>query len=86
MLGPLTNNLSQLLPFSSTPSFDPGWYGYVSKDLRTELYQILYEPPIYPTNLYLKRAPMQHAAHREKVIKRQIRLMHERGIWKKPER
>ena len=27
------------------------------KDLRTELYQLLYEKPIYPKNLYLKRAP-----------------------------
>jgi hypothetical protein len=56
------------------------------KDLRTELYQLLYEKPIYPKNLYLKRAPMKHAEYREKVIKRQIRLMHDRGIWKKPER
>jgi hypothetical protein len=37
VLGPLTSNLAQLLPFSATPSFDPGWFGYVSKDLRTEL-------------------------------------------------
>jgi predicted amidohydrolase len=56
------------------------------KDLRTELYQILYEQPIYPKNLYLQRAPMKHAEYREQVIKRQIRLMHERGIWVEPER
>ena len=56
------------------------------KDLRTELYGLLYEQPIYPKNLYLKRAPMKHAEYRDKVIKRQIRLMHDRGIWKKPER
>ncbi len=37
VLGPLTSNLAQHAPFSSTPSFDPGWFGYVSKDLRTEL-------------------------------------------------
>ncbi len=37
VLGPLTTNLAQLLPYSSTPSFDPGWFGYVSKDLRSEL-------------------------------------------------
>ncbi|MEO8966709.1 MAG: penicillin acylase family protein [Solirubrobacteraceae bacterium] len=37
VLGPLTANLAQLIPTSSTPSFDPGWYGYVSKDLRSEL-------------------------------------------------
>src|SRR5438445_174133 len=56
------------------------------KDLRTELYQILYEKPIYPKNLYLKRAPMKHAEYREKVIRRQIRLMHDRDIWKRPSR
>jgi len=56
------------------------------KDLRTELYQIIYEQPIYPKNLYLTRAPMKHAEYREKVIKTQIALMHERGIWKKPQR
>ena len=37
VLGPLTQNLAQLIPVSNTPSFDGGWYGYVSKDLRTEL-------------------------------------------------
>ena len=56
------------------------------KDLRTELYQILYEKPIYPKNLYLTRAPMKHKEYRDKVIKRQIKLMHDRDIWKKPER
>ena len=34
----------------------------------------------------LHRAPMQHAEYREQIIKRQIRLMHERGIWVEPER
>src|SRR5229473_321567 len=56
------------------------------KDLRTELYQMLYEQPIYPKNLYLDREPMKHAEYREKVIQKQIDLMHERGIWVKPER
>ena len=37
VLGPLTSNLDQHIPTSSTPSFDPGQFGYVSKDLRTEL-------------------------------------------------
>ncbi|WP_394847015.1 hypothetical protein LZC95_06050 [Pendulispora brunnea] len=55
------------------------------KDLPTELYQLLYRRPIYPKNLYLHRAPMKHAEYREEVIDRQIRLMHERGIWVKPE-
>jgi hypothetical protein len=55
------------------------------KDLRTELYQVVYDKPIYPKNLYLKRAPMTHAEYRN-VIRRQIRLMHDRGIWAKPGR
>ena len=55
------------------------------KDLRTELYQIVYDKPIYPKNLYLKRAPMKHAEYRN-VIRRQIKLMHDRDIWAKPGR
>ncbi|QBD79456.1 hydrolase [Ktedonosporobacter rubrisoli] len=55
------------------------------KDLRTELYQMLYEQPIYPKNLYLKREPMKHAEYREKVLQKQIDLLHERGVWRKPE-
>ena len=56
------------------------------KDLRTELYQIVYEKPIYPKNLYLDRVPMKHAEYREKVIRKQVALMRKRDIWKKPER
>jgi hypothetical protein len=42
VLGPLTENLQQLMQISNSPSrtgssFGSGWYGYVSKDLRTEL-------------------------------------------------
>jgi acyl-homoserine lactone acylase PvdQ len=37
VLGPLTNNLAKLMAPSATPSFGSGWYGYVSKDLRTAL-------------------------------------------------
>jgi len=29
---------------------------------------------------------MKHAEYRDKVIKRQIKLMHDRGIWVKPDR
>jgi beta-ureidopropionase len=53
------------------------------KDLRTELYQLLYKEPIYPKNLYLEREPMKHAEYRKEVIEKQISLMHQRGIWKK---
>ena len=56
------------------------------KDLRTELYQLVYEQPIYPKNLYLERQPMKHAEYREQVIERQIHLLHDRSIWAKPER
>ncbi|WP_394823094.1 nitrilase-related carbon-nitrogen hydrolase [Pendulispora albinea] len=55
------------------------------KDLPTELYQLLYKQPIYPKNIYLDRVPMKHAEYRKEIIERQIRLMHERGIWKKPD-
>ena len=53
------------------------------KDLKTEMYQIIYEQPIYPKNLYLDRKPMKHAEYAEKVTQRQIALMQEKGIWKK---
>ena len=53
------------------------------KDIRTELYRLLYREPIYPKNLYLKRAPMKHDEYRREVIDKQIALMHSRGIWKK---
>src|SRR5882757_1830725 len=53
------------------------------KDLRTELYGILYKDPIYPKNLYLEREPMKHQEYRREVIEKQIALMHQRGIWKK---
>lgn len=55
-----------------------------AKDLRTEMYQIVYEEPIYPKNLYLDREPMKHEEYKEKVIKRQIKLMQDRNIWEKP--
>jgi beta-ureidopropionase len=54
------------------------------KDLRTEMYQMVYEEPIYPKNLYLDRAPMKHAEYAEKVTKPQVKLMQDRDIWKKP--
>lgn len=54
------------------------------KDIRTELYQMLYEEPIYPKNLYLKRKPYNHAEYRKNVIEKQIALMHKRDIWVKP--
>ena len=44
----------------------------------------LYEQPIYPKNLYLDRAPYKHAEYRREVIDKQIRKMHDAGIWAPP--
>ena len=54
------------------------------KDLRTEVYQTIYEQPVYPKNLYLDRAPCNHAEFRRKAIDRQIAKMVERDIWAEP--
>jgi predicted amidohydrolase len=59
------------------------WDNWI-KDLTTEQYQLIYEQPIYPKNLYLDRKPYDHAEYRREVIDRQIRLMHERDIWRQP--
>ena len=56
------------------------------KDVRAELAQIIYEQPIYPKNLYMERPPLRHAEYKTEVTERQIRLMHERGIWVQPSR
>jgi len=55
------------------------------KDLTTEQYQVIYERPIYPKNLYLDRVPYNHADYRREVIDKQVRLMHERGVWAEPD-
>ncbi len=56
------------------------------KDVRTELYGLLYEQPIYPKNLYLDRPPMNHAEYHQQVTEKQIQLLQERGVWVKPDR
>lgn len=61
---------------------DNAQWGNWLKDLRTELYQMLYREAIYPKNLYLTREPMKHQEYRREVIDKQIALMHQRGIWK----
>jgi len=48
------------------------------KDVRTELYRIVYDQPIYPRNLYLDRPPYNHAEYRQHVNQRQIALLQER--------
>ena len=61
------------------------WDNWV-KDLTTEQYQLIYEEPVYPKNLYLDRAPYTHAEYRREVIDRQIKLMHDRDIWRRPDK
>jgi hypothetical protein len=59
------------------------WDNWI-KDLTTEQYQVIYEQPVYPKNLYLDRAPYDHQDYRREVTDRQIELMHERDIWRRP--
>ena len=59
------------------------WDNWI-KDLTTEQYQLIYEEPVYPKNLYLNRAPYTHAEYRREVIDKQVRLMYERDIWAQP--
>src|SRR5579872_5603081 len=40
------------------------------KDLRTEIFQLVYEEPIYPKNLYIEHPPFTHAEFRKEVIER----------------
>jgi hypothetical protein len=54
------------------------------KDLRTEQYQLIYERPIYPRNLYLDRPPYGHEEFRREVISKQIGKLHEMGVWAQP--
>jgi predicted amidohydrolase len=54
------------------------------KDLRTEQYQLIYERPIYPKNLYLDRSPYKHEEFRREVILERVKSMHEQGIWAPP--
>ena len=56
------------------------------KDLRTELYQLVYEEPIYPANLYADRKPYDHATYAAEVNRPQVEKMHERDIWLRPGR
>ena len=54
------------------------------KDLRNEMYQLIYEQPIYPANLYIDRAPFNHAEYQRAVIEPQLRTLQERGVYAPP--
>ena len=72
-----TIDIGALRHFRAHAQFD-NW----AKDLRTEIYQLVYEQPIYPKNLYADRAPFDHKTFREEVIERQRRLMIERDVYR----
>jgi hypothetical protein len=74
-----TIDIEALRHFRATAQWD-NWM----KDLTTEQYQLIYEQPIYPRNLYLDRSPYQHAEYREQVTRRQVELLQERGVWARP--
>ncbi|MGZ4401367.1 MAG: nitrilase-related carbon-nitrogen hydrolase [Gaiellaceae bacterium] len=74
-----TIDIEALRHFRQTAQWD-NWL----KDLTTEQYQLIYERPIYPKNLYLKRKPYTHAQYREKVTRKQVALLQKLGIWKAP--
>ena len=61
-------------------------FGNWLKDLTTEQYQAIYRDPIYPKNLYLDRAPYDHAEYRREVTEKQIELLHSRDVWRRPDR
>ena len=76
-----TLDIEALRNFRQTAQWD-NWM----KDLTTEQYQLIYERPIYPKNLYLERAPYTHAEYREHVTRKQVGLLQERGVWARPGR
>ena len=76
-----TIDIEALRHFRVTAQWD-NWL----KDLTTEQYQLIYEQPIYPKNLYLRRKPYTHAEYREEVTRKQVELLQERGIWARPAR
>jgi hypothetical protein len=76
-----TIDIEALRHFRATAQWD-NWL----KDLTTEQYQLIYEQPVYPKNLYLQRKPYTHAEYREQVTKKQVELLHARGVWARPAR
>jgi predicted amidohydrolase len=54
-----------------------------AKDLRTEIYQLVYGQAIYPKNLYADRPPFNHKEFREQVIQPQIQLMIDRDVYRR---
>ena len=77
-----------------TPAYSPDWAEREGRETLQEAARAhmieLTVDAARPGDVLLFRmersAPMKHAEYREKVIRRQIRLMHDRDIWKRPSR
>ncbi len=57
------------------------WMSWM-KDMRNELFQLIYEKPIYPKNLWIDRPPMKHKEYREQVVQPQIETLVKAGIYR----
>lgn len=53
------------------------------KDLRTELFQEMYQQSIHPKNLWMNQEP-QHHLEVDKVYRENIEKLYERGTWTRP--
>jgi predicted amidohydrolase len=53
------------------------------KDLRTELFQEMYNQPIHPKNLWLEQEPLHHREV-DKVYRQNIESLYARGTWTRP--
>ncbi|MBZ5539344.1 MAG: hydrolase [Acidobacteriia bacterium] len=58
-------------------------WGNWLRDLRTEQFRCIYEKPLYPKNLGLKKHPGGHADH-DAIRHRVLAEMVERGIYRRP--
>lgn len=54
-----------------------------TKDLRTELFNRMYEKPIHPKNLWLEQEPLHHAEV-DKIYRDNIKRLIERGTYTEP--
>ncbi len=53
------------------------------RDLRTEIYKLIYEEPIWPKNLAIEKPPGKHADSAKLADEITMKLI-KRGVWKAP--
>jgi len=58
-------------------------FGNWMKDLRTEIFKRMYEKPIHPKNMWLKKDPLQHEEHDE-IFRQNIKTLQDRGVYTAP--